>query len=110
MCRLTNLFFRRDVPEHIRSDNGLEFTAKAIRKWLKKVGVKTLYIEHGSPGKNGYKESFNGKLRDEVLNREVLDALLEAKVLVERWRREYNHFRPHSALGYRPEDQVMCVV
>ncbi len=100
--RLTNLFFRRGVPEHIRSDNGSEFTAKAIRKWLKKVGVKTLYIELGSPWENGYIESFNGKLRDEVLNREVFDTLLEAKVLVERWRREYNHIRPHSALGYHP--------
>ena len=102
MHRLTNLFFRRGVPEHIRSDNGSEFTAKAIRKWLKKVGVKTLYIEPGSPWENGYIESFNGKLRDEVLNREVFDTLLEAKVLVERWRREYNHIRPHSALGYHP--------
>ena len=102
MHRLADLFFRRGVPEHIRSDNGAEFTAKAIRKWLKNVGVKTLYIEPGSPWENGYIESFNGKLRDEVLNREVFDTLQEAKVLVERWRREYNHIRPHSALGYRP--------
>ena len=102
MYRLANLFFKRGVPEHIRSDNGAEFTAKAIRKWLNKVGVKTLYIEPGSPWENGYIESFNGKLRDEVLNREIFDTLLEAKVLVERWRREYNHIRPHSALGYHP--------
>ena len=102
MYRLTNLFFRRGVPEHIRSDNGSEFTTKAIRKWLNKVGVKTLYIEPGSPWENGYIESFNGKLRDEVLNREVFDTLFEAKVLVERWRLEYNHIRPHSALGYLP--------
>ena len=72
------------MPEHIRSDNGSEFTAKAIRKWLKKVGVKTLYIEPGSPWENGYIESFNGKLRDEVLNREVFDTLLEAKVQIGR--------------------------
>ena len=102
MYRLANLFFRRGVPEHIRSDNTSQFTAKAIRKWPKKVGVKTLYIEPGSPLENGYIESFNGKLRDEVLNREVFDTLLEAKVLVERWRREYNHIRPHSSLGYKP--------
>jgi transposase InsO family protein len=102
MHRLTNLFFRRGIPEHIRSDNGAEFTAKAIRTWLAHLGVKTLYIEPGSPWENGYIESFNGKLRDEVLNREVFDTLLEAKVLVERWRLEYNCIRPHSSLGYRP--------
>ncbi len=102
MHRLTNLFFRRGIPEYIRSDNGTEFTAKAIRTWLTDLGVKTLYIEPGSPWENGYIESFNGKLRDEVLNREVFDTLYEAKVLVERWRREYNQIRPHSSLGYRP--------
>ena len=100
--RLSDLFFRRGIPEHIRSDNGSEFTATAVRNWLKRLGVKTLYIEPGSPWENGYIESFNGKLRDELLNREVFDTLLEAKVLVGRWRREYNHIRPHSALGYRP--------
>jgi len=99
---LAELFLRRGVPEHIRSDNGSEFTAKAVRAWLKHIGIKTLYIEPGSPWENGYNESFNGKLRDEVLNREVFDTLLEAKVLVERWRLEYNHIRPHSSLGYRP--------
>jgi transposase InsO family protein len=100
--RLTDLFFRRGFPRHIRSDNGTEFTAKPVRTWLSRLGVKTLYIEPGSPWENGYIESFNGKLRDEVLNREVFDTLMEAKVLVERWRREYNHVRPHSSLGYRP--------
>jgi transposase InsO family protein len=90
------------VPDHIRSDNGPEFTAKSVRDWLSKVGVKTLFIEPGSPWENGYIESFNGKLRDELLNRESFDTLLEAKVLVERWRRHYNTRRPHSALGYRP--------
>ena len=85
-----------------RSDNGPEFTAKAVRKWLNRVGVKTLFIEPGSPWENGYVESFNSKLRDELLNGEVFTTLTEAKVLIEQWRREYNHFRPHSALGYRP--------
>jgi len=100
--RLANLFFIRGIPEHIRSDNGSEFTAKVVRNWLKRLGVRTLYIEPGSPWENGYIESFNGKLRDELLNHEVFDTLLEAKVLVERWRRDYNHIRPHSSLGYRP--------
>ena len=99
---LAELFVTRGVPEHIRSDNGPEFTAKAVRHWLQRLGVKTVYIAPGSPWENGYIESFNGKLRDEVLNREVFDTLQEAKVLVERWRHEYNHIRPHSALGYRP--------
>ena len=100
--RLTELFVLRGVPGHIRSDNGAEFTAHAVRKWLKDLGVKTLYIEPGSPWENGYIESFNGKLRDELLDREIFDTLMEAKVLVERWRKEYNHIRPHSSLGYRP--------
>ena len=100
--RLTDLFIRRGVPEHIRSDNGPEFTAKAVRGWLGRVGVKTLFIEPGSPWENGYIESFNGKMRDELLNREIFTTLLEAKVLVEGWRREYNRVRPHSSLGYRP--------
>ena len=85
-----------------RSDNGPEFTTQAVRDWLKAVGVKTLYIEPGSPWENGYVESFNGKLRDELLNREVFETLREAQVLIERWRREYNQRRPHSALAYRP--------
>ena len=91
--RLAELFVDRGVPEYIRSDNGSEFTAQAVRDWLKAVGVRTLYIEPGSPWENGYVESFNGKLRDELLNVEV-DTLWEAKVLVERWRREYNQRRP----------------
>jgi len=100
--QLFQLFILRGVPEHIRSDNGPEFTAKAIRKWLNRVGVKTLFIEPGSPWQNGYIESFNGKLRDELLNREIFTTLTEAKVLIEEWRREYNTVRPHSSLGYRP--------
>ena len=100
--RLSDLFVRRGVPEYIRSDNGSEFTAKAVRQWLGRVEVKTLFIEPGSPWENGYIESFNGKLRDELLNMEIFDTLLEAKVLIERWRCEYNTIRPHSSLDYRP--------
>ena len=90
------------VPEYIRSDNGPEFTAKAVRDWLNRLEVKTLFIELGSPWENGYIESFNGKLRDELLNREIFTKLLEAKVLMENWQKEYNQIRPHSSLGYRP--------
>jgi putative transposase len=100
--RLSDLFVRRDVTDRIRSDNGSEFTAKRVREWLERVGVKTLYIEPGSPWENGYVESFNGKLRDEFLAREVFDTLLEAKVLIERWRKAYNTVRPHRSLGHRP--------
>lgn len=100
--RLTWLMVTRGVPGHIRSDNGPEFTAKAVRGWLGRVGVRTLFIEPGSPWENGYIESFNGKLRDELLNGEIFYTLKEAKVLIERWRVEYNTVRPHSALGYRP--------
>lgn len=100
--RLTDLFIRRGVPAHIRSDNGSEFTAKEVRAWLARVGVRTLFIEPGSPWENGYVESFNGKLRDELLNGEIFYTLREAKVLIERWREHYNRARPHSSLGYRP--------
>ena len=99
---LTDLFVAHGPPEHIRSDNGSEFTAKAVRQWLKNTGVRTLYIEPGSPWENGYCESFNGKLRDELLDREIFYNLREAQVLIERWRKEYNTFRPHSSLNYRP--------
>ena len=100
--RLFELFIMKGIPEHIRSDNGPEFTANEVRKWLARLGVKTLFIEPGSPWENGYIESFNGKLRDELLNREIFTTLTEAKVLIEQWRQEYNHIRPHSSLGYRP--------
>jgi transposase InsO family protein len=99
--KLFDLFILRGIPD-IRSDNGPEFTAKAIRKWLSRIGVKTLYIEPGSPWENGHIESFNGKLRDELLNLEVFNTLQEAKVLIEQWKQEYNYIRPHSSLGYRP--------
>ncbi|WP_333836029.1 IS3 family transposase [Novosphingobium sp.] len=99
---LCELFVERGPPGHIRSDNGPEFVAKAVRGWLGRVGVTTLFIEPGSPWENGYNESFNGKLRDELLDREIFYSLREAEVLIERWRRHYNTIRPHSALGYRP--------
>jgi len=97
---LEYLFMVRGTPKYIRSDNGPEFIADAIKKWLKKKHVETLYIEPGSPWENGYIESFNGKLRDEILNREVFYSVKEAKVLVEDWRLEYNNRRPHSGLDY----------
>ena len=92
--RLVWPFATRGVPDHIRSDNGPEFTAGVVREWLGRVGVKTLFIEPGSPWENGYIESFNGKLRDELLNGEIFYSLREAKVLIERWRRHYNTERP----------------
>ena len=100
--QLFHLIVFRGIPEHIRSDNGPEFTARSIRAWLNQIGVKTLFIEKGSPWENGYIESFNGKLRDELLDREIFTTLAEARVLIEQWRKEYNGIRPHSALRYRP--------
>ena len=100
--RLAELFVVRGTPTCIRSDNGSEFTATAVREWLGRLGVETLFIEPGSPWENGYVESFNGTLRDELLDREIFYTLAEAKVLIERWRQEYNTIRPHSSLGYRP--------
>ena len=99
---LFDLFINRGVPKFIRSDNGAEFTAKNVRRFLEVIRVRTLFIEPGSPWENGYIESFNGKFRDELLDREIFDTLLEAQVLTDRWRWEYNHVRPHSSLGYRP--------
>ena len=96
------LFLVRGIPVHIRSDNGSEFTAKRVRQWLALLGIKTLFIERGSPWENGYIESFNGKMRDELLNVEILYTLKEAQVLIEDWRRHYNTKRPHSSLNYRP--------
>jgi len=100
--RLAHLFITKGIPEHLRSDNGPEFTARVVRKWLADLGVKTLFIEPGSPWENGYVESFNARLRDELLDREIFTTLLEAKVLIEKWRRTYNTVRPHSSLGYKP--------
>ncbi len=99
---LTDLFILRGVPAYIRSDNGPEFIAEAVRDWIKAVGSKTAYIEPGSPWENGYCESFNGRMRDELLNGEIFYSLREAQIIIERWRNHYNTKRPHSALGYRP--------
>ena len=99
---LTDLFILRGVPAYIRSDNGPEFIAEAVRDWIKAVGAKTAYIEPGSPWENGYCESFNGRMRDELLNGEIFYSLREAQIIIESWRTHYNTKRPHSALGYRP--------
>ena len=100
--RLSDLFIRRGVPGYLRSDNVPEFTANRVRYWLTRVEVQTLLIAQGSPWENGYMESFNGKLRGELLAREWFDTLLEAKVLVERWRQHFNTVRPHGSLEYVP--------
>ena len=102
LATLTDLFMTHGPPEHIRSDQGSEFIATVVKDCLGRIGVRTLYIEKASPWENGYNESFNGKLRDELLNGEIFYTLAEARVLIEAWRRHYNTRRPHSALGYRP--------
>lgn len=99
---LSELFLTRGVPGHIRSDNGPEFVAEAVRKWIAAVGAKTAYIEPGSPWENGYVESFNARLRDELLNGEIFYSLREAQIVIESWRRHYNAVRPHQSLGYTP--------
>ena len=103
---LADVMLHRGIPEHIRSDNGPEMTAKVVRDWLARIGSKTLFIAPGSPWENGYNESFNGKLRDELLNGEIFYSFKEAKVVIEQWRKYYNTKRPHSALGYRPPAPV----
>ena len=98
---LSDLFILRGVPGHIRSDNGPEFLAKALQDWIKAVGAKTAYIAPGSPWENGFIESFNARLRDELLNGEIFYTL-QAQIIIESWRRHYNTVRPHASLGYRP--------
>jgi len=105
---LSDVMLFRGIPEYLRSDNGPEFVALELRKWLTPLGTGTLYIEPGSPWENGYCESFNGKLRDECLNGEVFYSLKEAQTLIEQWRVQYNTQRPHSALGYRPPALAAC--
>jgi transposase InsO family protein len=99
---LSDLFILRGVPGHIRSDNGPEFVAKALQGWIGAVGAKTAYIAPGSPWENGYVESFNARLRDELLDGEIFYSLREAQIVIESWRRHYNAVRPHQSLGYRP--------
>jgi transposase InsO family protein len=98
---LAELFAMRGVPRAIRSDNGPEFIAQAIRKWLEKLKVETLYIAPGSPWENGYAESFHSKLRDEFLDLELFESLRSARKQSASWREDYNHHRPHSSLGYQ---------
>ena len=95
-------FILRGIPAWIRSDNGPEFVAEAVRRWIAAVGARTAFIEPGSPWENGYIESFNARLRDELLNGEIFYTLKEAQVLIESWRCHYNAIRPHGSLGYRP--------
>ena len=102
LYKLSELFITHGIPNYIRSDNGSEFTADSIRKWLFRLGVTTAFIEPGSPWENGYIESFNGKFRDELLNGEIFDTIFEAKVITEQWRQHYNKIRPHSSLKFRP--------
>ena len=99
---LADLFLLRGVPAHIRSDQGPEFIAEAVKGWIGAVGAQTAYIERGSPWENGYVESFNGRLRDELLNGEIFTTLKEAQIVIEEWRQHYNRVRPHSSLGYKP--------
>ena len=99
---LSDQFILRGVPEHIRSDNGPEFVAKAVQDWVRAVGAKTAYIERGSPWENGFIESFNARLRDELLDGEIFYSLAEARIVIESWRRHYNTVRPHGSLGYKP--------
>jgi putative transposase len=99
---LSDLFILRGVPGHVRSDNGPEFVAKAVQAWITAVGAKTAYITPGSPWENGYVESFNARMRDELLNGEIFYSLREAQIIIESWRRHYNTKRPHASLGYRP--------
>lgn len=99
---LSELLLKRSAPDCLRSDNGSEFAAQPVREWLQRLGVKTLFVEPGSPWQNGYIESFNGKLRDELLNGEIFDTILEARVITERWRKTYNTARLHSSLACRP--------
>jgi len=100
--QLANAMVTHGIPEYIRSDNGPEFIAKDLRKWLSGIGVKTAYIEPGSPWENGFCESFNGTFRDNLLNSELFYSLKEARVVIGEWVKHYNHVRPHSSLGYRP--------
>jgi putative transposase len=99
---LSDLFILRGVPAHVRSDNGPEFVAKAVRNWIGAVGATAAYIEPGSPWENGFIESFNARLRDELLNGEIFYSLAEARTVIESWRRFYNTQRPHGSLGYKP--------
>ncbi len=107
---LAGVVRERGAPGHVRSDNGPEFIAKAVRAWMAAAGLETLYIEPGAPWENGYAESFNSKVRDELLNAEEFGSVVEAKVLAKGWRQDYNHVRPHSSLGYRTPAEYAAMV
>src|SRR5262249_8148117 len=100
---LSDLFILRGIPAHIRSDNGPEFLAKAVQDWIAGVGAKTAYVERGSPWQNGYIESFNARLRDELLNGEIFYTLREAQIVIESWRRHYNTIRPACGSANIPD-------
>lgn len=104
---LADLYITRRQPDYLCPDNSSEFTAKAIRKWLKDIGVNASFVEPGCPWVNGYSESFNGKLRDELLNGEIFCSLKEAQVVIEKWRQDYNAVRPHSSLRFKPPAPVI---
>jgi putative transposase len=106
---LSDLFVLRGVPEHIRSDNGPEFVAKTVQEWITAAGARTAYITPGSPWENGFIESFNARLRDELLDGEIFYSLAEAKIVIESWRRHYNAVRPHGSLGYKPPAPAVFV-
>lgn len=107
---LSDLFIPRGVPDHIRSDNGPEFIAKAVQSWIHAVGAKTAYIAPGSPWENGFIESFNARLRDELLTGEIFFTRREARIVIESWRQHYNAVRPHSSLGYKPPAPEVTVL
>ncbi len=110
VATLERLFQRRGAPTYIRSDNGPEFIARAVKGWLAVCGVETLYIDPGSPWQNAYSETFISRFADELLKREIFADLLEAKVLVEDYRHHYNHRRPHGSLGYRTPAEFAAAV
>lgn len=105
---LADLFLARGCPKHIRSDNGSEFIAKKLLKWFKTLEIAPLFIEPGSPWENGYCESFNGKMRYELLNGELFYTLKEAQIIIEKWRRQFNTIRPHMSLGYKAPCPETC--
>ena len=104
---MADMMLVRGIPQHIRSDNGPEMTAKIVRSWLANAGAQTLYIEPGSPWENGYCESFNGRLRDELLNGEIFYSLKEAKVVIEHWRNRYKRASQHPSV-YVIEENRLC--
>ena len=102
---LSEVMAQRGIPKYIRSDNGSEFIAKEVQHWLREMGIRTIYIDPGSPWQNGHVESFHNRLRDECLNQELLPSVTEARVVIEEWRHLYNRVHPHSNLGFQSPDE-----